>query len=396
MEPSDGYGFLDAAILSAHSSIDLSTYELSDSTLERDLIERARAGVNVRVILNAAYDGRSENSAAASVLSAGAVHVVWAPSSQIFHAKYVVVDGTRAYVGTGNFVASDYSSTRDVWVEDTDSSDVSAIEETFDDDFTNGGAAPHQAAGLVWSPGSTGALVDLISSAQHSLLIENEEMDSAPIEDALITAARRGVSVDIVMTEDPSWTSALDRLASAGVHVRLLNDAQLYIHAKVICADCTASSGTVFIGSENFSTSSLSYNRELGVITATPVAVRAVRGAVDADFAVGSAVSAPPHTPPTSSSGSSVTITSLITSVARGSYETLRARTTKAEESCTLTVVLPSGYTSQASGLGADTANASGILTWSWWVSSETDPGTAHATVTCGDASAAGTFIITS
>ncbi len=370
-------------------------YELSDPAIERDLVARAKAGVDVRVVLNSAYDGTSENSAAASVLRAGSVHVVWAPSSQIFHAKYLVIDDARAYVGTGNFVASDYSSTRDFWVEVDNSADIGAIEAMFDGDFAGNGAAPRQAAGLVWSPGSTATLASLIGSARHSLLVENEEMDSPAIESALEGAARRGVSVDVVMTEDPSWTSALERLASSGVHVRLLNDSQIYIHAKVICADCTASAGVVFVGSENFSISSLSYNRELGVVTSTPAAIRAVRTAVESDFAAGSSLSAPSPSPPASSSGSAVTITSVISSIAHGNYETLRAHTAPGK-SCSLTVVLPSGYTSEASGLGEDTASASGTLTWNWWVSSDTDPGTAHATVTCGSHSAATTFTITS
>jgi cardiolipin synthase A/B len=395
VEPTDGYGFLDTAIGSARRSIDLSMYEISDPTIERMLVTRAKAGVDVRVILNSAYDGRSENSAAASVLSAGSVHVVWAPSSQIFHAKYLIIDGTKAYLGTGNLVASDYLSTRDFWVEDVIPSAVSAIETTFDADFAGYGAAPHQATGLVWSPGSTRALVELISSAHHSLLVENEEMDSPSIESALEGAARRGVSVDVVMTEDPSWTSALDRLATAGVHIRLLSEAQMYIHAKVICSDCTASSGTVFIGSENFSTSSLSYNRELGVVTTTLAAVHAVRSAVDSDFVLGSPLSRPSPTP-TNSSSSDVTITSVISTVARGNYETLSAHSAKAGASCTLSVVLPSGYASEASGLGAETANSSGDLTWRWWISSDTDPGTARATVRCGGASSSRTFAIAS
>jgi len=47
-EPADGYGFLDSAIASAHHSIDLSMYELSDATIEHELIARADAGVDVR------------------------------------------------------------------------------------------------------------------------------------------------------------------------------------------------------------------------------------------------------------------------------------------------------------------------------------------------------------
>lgn len=393
-EPTAGYGFLDAAISNARTSIDLSMYELSDSTIEQDLVNRAEAGTDVRVILNSAYEGSSENAAAASTLTAGSVHVVWAPSSQIFHAKYLVVDGTAAYIGTGNFVTSDYSSTRDFWVKDTNTGDVRAIESTFDADFAHDGTAPRHSGGLVWSPGSTGALVNLIASASHSLLVENEEMDSATIESALESAARRGVSVDVVMTQDSSWTSALDRLAAAGVHVRLLSESQIYIHAKIICVDCTQSSGTVFVGSENFSTASLSYNRELGVVTKTLAAVRAVRSAVTADYAIGSTLQAPSSSPPNSSS-SGVAITSIIATISRGSRESLSVHA-KPDESCTLTVVLPSGYTSEASGLGSETTNASGNATWTWNVSSETDPGTAHATVSCAGASAARTFTITS
>jgi phosphatidylserine/phosphatidylglycerophosphate/cardiolipin synthase-like enzyme len=71
------------------------------------------------------------------------------------------------------------------------------------------------------------------------------------------------------------------------VRVSTLGSSQIYIHAKVICADCSASGGTVFIGSENFSTSSLEYNRELGVLSASRAAVSAVEGAVDADYAIG-------------------------------------------------------------------------------------------------------------
>jgi cardiolipin synthase A/B len=393
-EPESGYGFIDAAIDGARASIDLSIYELADPAIERALVAEARKGIDVRVVLNADYEGTSENAAAAADLRAGSVHVVWAPSSQIFHAKYMVIDGSTAYIGTGNFVSSDYSSTRDFWVTDTEPADVSAVVTTFNADFDHGGATSHQSGGLVWSPGSTGALIGLIASAHHSLLVENEEMDSAPIEDSLISAARRSVSVEVVMTEDPEWTGALDRLAAAGVHVRLLSVSQIYIHAKVICADCTVTSGTVFIGSENFSPSSLVYNRELGVITSTSTAVRAVRAAVDADYSLGAPVETTTTTMPVAASDHGVAITSLVASIAPGGYESLSAHSAKAADSCSLSVTLPSGYSSESSGLGHAMANATGNVTWSWRIGTSTDPGTATARVTCGAGSTARTFTI--
>jgi hypothetical protein len=394
-EPASGYGFLDAAIDAAHHSIDMSMYELSDSTIEQDLIARAKAGVDVRVLLNADYEGTTHNAAAYALLRTSKVHVEWAPSNQIFHAKYVVIDSHVAYIGTGNLETIDYSSTRDFWVEDTRAADVNAATKTFDADFAHV-ATTYQSGGLVWSPGSTSALVGLIESAKHSLLVENEEMDSSIIESALRSAAQRGVAVKVVMTESSSWTSALDALASSGVHVRVLRSSQVYIHAKVICVDCVGGAGTVFVGSENFSTSSLSYNRELGVIATTPKVVRVVDTAVNDDYAVGTTVAATRTTaPPTSpSGGSAVTVTSLEASVTPGAEDSLSVHSPKPDDSCDLSVTLPSGYVSQSHGLGAARANAAGDVTWTWEIGPSTDPGTATATITCSAGSVRRTFQI--
>ena len=394
-EPQAGYGFLDSAISAARSSVLLSMYELKDPVLERALVARARAHVDVQVLLNYDYLGHEENSPAMALLRAGGVHAQWAPSGQIFHAKYAVIDRSRLYVGSGNLVASDYPSTRDFWVEDLGAGDVRAATATFLQDFAHAGASPRASGGLVWSPGSTTALGALISSARHSLLVENEEMKSAAIEGDLMGAARRGVRVDVVMTRDPSWTGALARLAGAGVHVRLLSSSQVYIHAKVLCADCGATGGTVFIGSENFSTSSLSYNRELGVVTTSPTALRAVRDAVLADFALGAALVASPTGTTTPPSGKGLTVTSIIATIARGNYESLRIHDVAAHQTCVLSVTLPSGYQSQAKGLGSALTDASGNASWSWDIGTRTTPGVAHAVVTCANSTVTKAFTIT-
>ena len=283
VEPAAGLGFLDAAITQARASIDMSMYELSDAVVEGDLVAAAHRHVRVRVLLDAAYAGAYANAGAAARLRAGGVRVAWAPAGQIFHAKYVVIDGTRAYIGTGNLTSRWYSSTRDLWVEITARPRVAAIEAVFGRDITGHPGQPASTGGLVWSPGSTSSLVGLIDSARHSLLIENEEMRSYTIEDALTAAARRGVAVTVVMTASAEWASALGELARAGVHVHTISPRGLYIHAKVICADCAGPRGTAFVGSENFSYSSLTYNRELGVITTSPAVVEAVERAVSAD-----------------------------------------------------------------------------------------------------------------
>lgn len=396
VEPDATYAFLNAAIAGAHHRIDLCLYELRDPTVVDLLERRAAAGVRVDVLLNAAYRGRSENAAAFATLQAHAVHVAWAPSGQIFHAKYAVVDG-RLYLGTGNLVAADEPTTRDFWVELTGPRQVAAVEATFAADFAGAGAAPVAAPGIVWSPGSTSTLVDLIASARRSLLVENEEMDDAAVEAALGDAAARHVAVTVVMTSSSSWTAALQALARRGVTVRLLASNQTYIHAKAICVDCS-SGGTVFLGSENFSTSSLERNRELGVVTTNPSVVRTVAATIRGDAGAGQPVSAPRSPGGGSGSGGTtsthgLTVTTFTASIARGAEDTLTVRT-RAGASCSLAVTLPSGYASASHGLGATTASSGGLATWVWKIGSSTHPGTATAQVTCGAASATRTFQI--
>ncbi len=288
VEPQAGYNFLYAAVHAAKHSIDMSMYELNDNTFDSDLAARAHAGVRVRVLLDSDYGIKNYNTPAATYLLHHGVHVTWAPSNQIFHAKYLIIDDAILYVGTGNLTAEYYSSTRDFWITDRSDGDVKEAAARFESDFTKKFVTqPPRTADLVWSPGSTEALLGVINGAHHTLAVENEEMNSSTIESALIAAAHRHVHVEVVMTYNSQYTSALTKLAKAGVSVRTLSSDQVYIHAKVLCADCTATAGTVFVGSQNFSTSSLVYNRELGVLTTSLTVVKPVRAAVAADYAAG-------------------------------------------------------------------------------------------------------------
>ncbi len=159
--------------------------------------------------------------------------------------------------------------TRDFAVITTDSADVAAIETTFGDDFANTSVTPPTGDDLVWSPtNSQSSMVDVINGAKTSLAVENEEMSDSAIISALGSAASRGVSVEVIMTASSSWDSAFTTLKGDGVKVvTYAANASLYIHAKVILADYGTTDAKAFVGSENFSSASLTENRELGLVT---------------------------------------------------------------------------------------------------------------------------------
>jgi cardiolipin synthase len=285
-EPKQGYQPVYTFILGAKKSVDMTMYELADPVAESDLVSDAHRGIKVRVVLNKEYVGTEVNGPAYRYLASNGVHVVWSYPSEIFHQKTITVDNTTSLIMTGNLTAKYYPTTRDFGVFDTAPSDVSAVEKAFASDFAGNKPMPaSHGVDLVWSPGSETTLINLINSAHHTVSVENEEMDSTGIESALESAARRGVVVDVTMTYSSSWTYALNQLTAAGVKIHLDHgESPVYIHAKVISVDAGTKQQRAFIGSENFSTSSLKYNRELGLITSNPVILTPLNEVLATDF----------------------------------------------------------------------------------------------------------------
>jgi len=299
VEPQAGVTPLYDFMSSARQSLDMTMYELSDPTAEQILIADHKRGVRVRVLLDHDYSGGSVNQSAYATLSAAGVPVAWANDSEIFHQKTITVDGDESAVMTGNLTPQYYATTRDLVVMDSQLPDVAAIESVFATDWSGAAPSPGQPGiDLVWSPGSEPQLAALIGAAARSVVVENEEMDSTPIEDALESDAERGVDVTVVMTADSEWDAAFSQLESDGVHVVLYpnTSSALYIHAKVIDVD----SAKAFIGSENFSTASLDYNRELGLITSSAGVLGPLNSTLSGDISGGQpqarAATSPPAT----------------------------------------------------------------------------------------------------
>jgi len=108
----------------------------------------------------------------------------------------------------------------------------------------------------------------------------------ATVENALIRAAGRGVDVQVCgENESGQYDRAFARLARAGVHISYYSSpAGFYIHGKVIEADYGTPRARIFIGSENFSGTSLNDNRELGLIISDHSVMSAIASTFASDF----------------------------------------------------------------------------------------------------------------
>jgi len=110
-------------------------------------------------------------------------------------------------------------------------------------------------------------------------------MQDADIEQALVSAAKRGVQVQVILPSPTGSSSdsngqGIDTIKQGGVQVK--EDGLLYMHAKIIVVD----GQKAFVGSENISPSSLDHNRELGVLIADSSVVNTLQQTFQQDWGV--------------------------------------------------------------------------------------------------------------
>ena len=283
--PDQGENAIYSFVNSATSSINMTMYELRDTTMVNDLVSREKAGVTVRVILDAKQT--TVNGAAYSALQAGGVGVTYSSSAFTYtHQKTITVDSKESYISTGNLDTTYYATSRDYGVFDTDAADVAAIVKVFNADYAKTSVTPGDGDDLVWSPtDSQTHLLALINGAQHTLDIEQEEFSDTAIVNAIVAACNRGVTVRIVVENPSSYSSELSQITAAGGKVTGYSSSTgFYIHAKAIVADYGYSTAKVFLGSENFSDNSLNDNRELGLIISDSAVLTGVENTFTADF----------------------------------------------------------------------------------------------------------------
>jgi phosphatidylserine/phosphatidylglycerophosphate/cardiolipin synthase-like enzyme len=277
---------IDDFIDSATSSLDMTMYELEDTTAVNDLIALKKKGVTVRVILDQAH--KSANNSAYTALTAAGVGVAWSPAAFVYtHQKTITVDGTRSLILTGNLTSQYYTTSRDYGVFDDDTRDVASIEKVFNADYTGASITPTDGDHLLWSPtDSRNRLLTVINGATKTLDVEELEFSDSTVVNAIVARAKAGVAVRVVLETPSDYASEVSAVKAAGGTVVGYSDPNgFYIHAKAMVADYGLSTQQVEAGSMNLSTNSLTKNRELGLILTGTGVAQSVATTVETTFA---------------------------------------------------------------------------------------------------------------
>ena len=279
IQPGGGRDFLLDAFDSATDSVRVVSWILTDDVIEDALVATAARGIDVRAIVPA----DPVNDEARTKLARGGVRLGEGnPAFALTHEKAVVVDDDLAFVLNQNLSYSGFEWNREynAVIAGEPARDVAAI---FDADWA--GTTFDEPTDLVVSPANARTRLEtLLRAADETIDIAMEVMNDARTIDLVAALAQSGIAVRVLL-EDPADVEdnaeTATRLRQAGVEVRWLESPDL--HAKAVVID----GRFAYIGSVNFTWSSLSRNRELGLVTAGEEAVARIAATFDDDFARG-------------------------------------------------------------------------------------------------------------
>ena len=270
IEPHAGPAPIIQVIQSARHEIDAGVYYLSDRPILSALKAAEARGVDVRIIIEGKPYGmkpwqvRKEEKA----IEATGAALKLAPYRfeshgdhyAFQHSKYLC-NGHECEIGTANFDWSAFHRNREYLYVTSNPAVVRAANAVFHADWKNQRAPAFAHKVLVLSPRTSAAQLLQVIEQPGAIDVESEELGPyAPILDAL---AAKGHDLRMIL---PASINAEDRrdvefLRSHGCHVRLMPKRPIYMHAKTIVGGQRA-----FIGSENFTPTSLEKNREMGLL----------------------------------------------------------------------------------------------------------------------------------
>jgi len=283
VEPNDGATEIVKGIDAAQDSIFVSAYILSDHRIVRALQRAAAQGVDVYVLLeHHPYGIVQQPEVMFSELAAADVRVRWAPPYfEYSHAKFMILDDQALILSSANFSQSGFTSDRDFVVVDDDPLDVREADNIFRADWDEITPVLNDPDLLVSPVNARGKFYQLIGLARQRLDLYSEEVLDGGMVNRLADEARRGVRVRILAATISS--QARTSLTKAGVLIGPASPGGLYIHAKAMVVDGRLG----FVGSENFSSTSLDQNRELGVIIQQQAAVNLLEATFQHDWNAG-------------------------------------------------------------------------------------------------------------
>lgn len=270
VQPDDGTAPVIELIGRAARTLYIKQFTFTEPAIRQAVIDRARAGVDVRVMLNPARSsGSRANDDTFALFEAAGVPVRWAnPRFAVTHEKSIVVDERVALIATFNLCEKYFTQTRDYGIVVESAAQVAQIVEGFHADWDKLDWHPAPGTGLLWSNNNSRQLMaDFIDTAEETLDVQHPKFVDATVIERIAAVAQRGVRVRILCGGKhgiSEWDildtfSSLRLLHYLGVKVHKQKNYRL--HAKLLLVD----GRHALVGSMNIDRSAFDLRRELGI-----------------------------------------------------------------------------------------------------------------------------------
>lgn len=277
-------GLVVSDIDGARKSVVVECYLISDPSIVEALQSAKRRGCDVRVIMEEKpFGGFSMNQSVRNKLRSSGIDAIWGNRVYAFtHAKYIVVDGSLAWIMTANLSKAAFDKNREVLIRTASQPVVDDLTRIFQADWKRNACG---AGSLVVSPVNARlGLLGLLGGARQSVEIASEVFDDPETSRLLQDLVRRHVRVRVlVASPDKIAVNAQTRsdLQGTGVDVRYLETP--YLHAKYVVVD----GKVAYVGSNNLSAGSLDENREVGIMTDDISIIRTLEATFNGDWEAG-------------------------------------------------------------------------------------------------------------
>jgi cardiolipin synthase len=135
VSPVNSRNAFNALISSAHSTLLIEAEEMNDTAIEQALANAAQHGVHVQVILPSPHGSSGDsNSQGIAAIKQGGVQVREDPRLYM-HAKIIVVDGQKAFVGSENISTQSLDQNRELGIIVSDAGVLHTLGQTFGQDW---------------------------------------------------------------------------------------------------------------------------------------------------------------------------------------------------------------------------------------------------------------------
>ncbi|WP_189361384.1 phospholipase D-like domain-containing protein [Thermogemmatispora tikiterensis] len=136
VSPINSRSVLESLIKGAQKSLLIEAEELIDDTIEQDLAAAAQRGVTVQVILPYQSSSSDSNHSGIMAIKRGGAQV--REDKQLYmHAKLMIVDGEKAFVGSENFSSQSLDHNRELGIVLSDQHILSVLQQTFSKDWNS-------------------------------------------------------------------------------------------------------------------------------------------------------------------------------------------------------------------------------------------------------------------